>query len=307
MRDRGVPTFLRGSNRLIRVWSEPRQLLVGTVVTVALVFVTIALIDVVDLSGGGLIAVILGSVLVGYLVTLTGLASIVAFAAGWFLKILWRGSSGMLHVLPLLLVAVTFFFITAETWQSIGRLRGLPLVLTSLLLASVAVGFLIRRGTADVDELAAFDSADDVRQALPSALRPAGQCRYLLRPLTWVEKMNLLVISVLGKLFVAVAVGLSIWVFFVLFGVLTITHDTAAAWSAGEPTVWWQATLAGHQYVLTAEHARVAAFLGVFSGLYFIVTSASDRTLAASLSSEAEDHVRSCLAVRAVYLASRSG
>jgi len=80
-----------------------------------------------------------------------------------------------------------------------------------------------------------------------------------------------------------------------------VDADVAAAWVGRPPTVWWQGTLAHHTYTLTAEHIRVAVFLGVFSALYFIVAAASDRTLRATLTTDVDAHVRQCLAVRAVY------
>jgi len=303
----GVPTFIRGENRLIRVASKPWQVLLSAAVVLALVTIASALTDIGRIYGNGwlLAAVLLGSLVVGYVAVAIGLGPITVFTVRWFLQTLWRGGSGMLHVLPLLLVAVTFFFITAETWQSIGRLKGLPLVMSSLLLVGVAVAFLVRRGSTDMDELGRFEDGEAVLAALPVELRPHGSLRYVTPPLSWGERLNLIVISVLGKVFVAAVVGLAIFAFFVVFGLFTITAEVAGAWSAGEPDVWWQFTVAGHTYSLTAEHLRVSAFLGVFSALYFIVSSASDRDLAKSLSSEAEQHVRSCLAVRAVYRADR--
>ncbi|RIJ71139.1 hypothetical protein D1871_15570 [Nakamurella silvestris] len=307
MRLSGVPTFIRGENRLIRVASKPWQVLLSAAAVIAVVVVAAALADLgsILVNGWVLATVLVLSLVVGYVAIAVGLGPITVFTVRWFLQTLWRGGSGMLHVLPLLLVAVTFFFMTAETWQSIGRLKGLPLVLSSLLLVGVAVAFLVRRGSTDVEELGRFADTEAVREALPAELRPAGSLRYTTPALSWGERLNLTVISVLGKVFVAAVVGLAIFVFFVVFGLFTITAQVAGAWSAGEPDIWWQFTMAGHGYALTAEHLRVSAFLGVFSALYFIVSSASDRDLAKSLSSAAEDHVRSCLAVRAVYRGSR--
>jgi hypothetical protein len=46
---------------------------------------------------------------------------------------------------------------------------------------------------------------------------------------------------------------------------------------------------------------RVSAFLGVFTGFYFIVSSSSDPRLRADLAADHEEHVRACLAVRHAY------
>jgi hypothetical protein len=77
--------------------------------------------------------------------------------------------------------------------------------------------------------------------------------------------------------------------------------DPAQSWSTAKPDVWWQATIAGHHYVLTSAHARVSGFLGVFSAFYFVVSASTDTALRATLTEDARDHVQSCLAVRAVY------
>jgi hypothetical protein len=61
--------------------------------------------------------------------------------------------------------------------------------------------------------------------------------------------------------------------------------------------------VANHTYVLTAEHFRVASFLGVFAALYFIVSSSADKELASALSDDTAAHLHRALAVRALYRA----
>ena len=55
-------------------------------------------------------------------------------------------SNAMLAVVPLLLVALTLSFFSTEVWQTIGRLRGLPLVLTALLFVGLAAAFVSCKG-----------------------------------------------------------------------------------------------------------------------------------------------------------------
>ena len=71
--------------------------------------------------------------------TAVGIPELAVFTVGWFARTVWRTGSGLMHVLPLLLVAVTFFFLAGETWMSIGRLSGLPLILTMTLIGALAV------------------------------------------------------------------------------------------------------------------------------------------------------------------------
>jgi hypothetical protein len=60
-------------------------------------------------------------------------------------------------------------------------------------------------------------------------------------------------------------------------------------------------TIAGHHYVLSNEMLRVGAFLGAFTGFYFIVTSSTDEAMRADLTAGHERHLRTCLAVRRAY------
>jgi hypothetical protein len=131
--------------------------------------------------------------------------------------------------------------------------------------------------------------------------------RYRAVPLRIRERFNLLLVAVFGKLMVAFVVGAAITAFFVLFGVLAVDEPTVHSWIQAPPRILWQATMADHFYTLTAEHLRVAVFLGAFSALYFVVSSASDEHLSRSLDDATNRHLRTCLAVRAVVLADQKG
>ena len=293
LRSAGVPAFIRGHARPAAVLRRPWSLLSGVLV-VGLIAVGLTLTGLVQLPHGvGAITVaVLLALAIGYLLTALGVTSVIGFTLGWFLRTVWRAGSGMTHVLPLLLVALVFTFLGAETWQSIGRLKGLPLVLTSLLIGGVAVALLLRRRRSDDEDEEFFADAETVRCAVPEILRPATAPAYDAAPLALSERINLRMISVLGRVLVAAVVGLAIAAFFVIFGVLTVDLPVATSWIGAEPTIWWQGTLGNHTYTLTAEHIRVAVFLGVFSALYFIVSAASDRALRSTLSADADRHVR---------------
>jgi hypothetical protein len=140
--------------------------------------------------------------------------------------------------------------------------------------------------------------AGDVPAAAAVAAEPAA--------LRLTERINLRLIGALGRALVAVVVGLVVTAFFCVFGVLTVNDAVTASWSGGPPDVWWQFTVGEHRYTLTAEHVRVAMFLGVFSALYFVVSASTDRHLADALSADTRAHVQQCLAVRAVYRADRA-
>jgi hypothetical protein len=216
-----------------------------------------------------------------------------------------RGNS-MLHVVPLLLVALTLSFFSTEVGQTIGRLHGLPLVLTTLLFVALAAAFATRQARPDLDEIAQFADADEVRAALPPRLvngrladievdaTPAPRLRRR-------ERANLVAISVLSQVITATVIAFVVAAFFVVLGTLTVDRGAIVSWLGHGPRVVASLSLAGHEYVLSNELLRVSAFLGAFTGFYFIVTSSTDETMRADLASGHRQHLRACLAVRHVY------
>lgn len=304
LRNNGAPAMVRPEGRFGRPITVVATVLVVLAGLAAATFIA----DLEHLFGNpfALIAGLVVAGVVAYVVAALSLVRLAGFAFTWFLRTLVRGSSGLWHILPLLLVAVTFFFLAGETWQAIGRLRGLPLLLTFTLFISLGVVVLVRRARTDLDELGEFDAIDQVRGALPGDFDADRDFHYVNEPLRLVERTNLLLISVLGKAMVAVVVGLAVMLFFVLFGMLTIDADLAESWSGEPPRVYLQFTIGEHDYALTAPAVRVAGFLGTFSGLYFIVSASTDRELAQALSSGAVSHIRSAMAVRAVYRAAEN-
>lgn len=317
LRRSGVPAFVPGYARPAAVlrrwpWTLSVAALVAAVVLLAMIVAGYGS----QLGAGWLPpALVVGSLAVGVAATAVGLGEIALFAARWFLRIAWRSGAGMLRILPILLVALVFTFLSAETWQSIGRLTGTPLVLATTLLVLLALLPLVR--SADEDH-ARFADAGDVRAALPADLAGAlgtappdaaaagtsdGVAAPDMLPLGRVERLNLRLVGALGRALVAAVVGLAVTAFFCVFGVLTVSDAVTSTWSGAPADVWWQFTVGTHRYTLSAEHVRVAMFLGVFSALYFVVSASTDRHLAEALSADSRAHLRQCLAVRAVYQA----
>jgi hypothetical protein len=251
-------------------------------------------------------ALILGSLVIGLAAAAVGLPEIALFTVRWFARTAWRSGAGMLRILPILLVALVFTFLSTETWQSIGTLTGTPLVLSALLLLVLTAVPLLH---STEDDRTDFADGDAVRAALPAELvvaldrDPAPAITDPAPPLSWTERINLRLIGTLGRALVAAVVGTVVAAFFCVFGVLTVARSVASSWAGAPADVWWQFTVGTHQYALTAEHVRVAAFLGVFSALYLVVSASTDRQLAGALSADTRAHVQQCLAVRAAYRA----
>jgi hypothetical protein len=302
--DSGCPALVPGYASFRGVLRRTGALLTGVVTAGVLLVATLVLIQEEDATVPAVVwwAVPVVAVVLAVTATAFGVNRVLRFSMHWFFRSVVTGAGGVLHVLPLLLVAITFFFLNNATWQTAGELSGIPLVLTVLLLLALIVAFLMRRGRADLEDFAVFAGAEEVRQALPAALRPEAAVAYRVVPLRLRERLNLLLVAVFGKVMVAFVVGLAISAFFVVFGVLTVDEPTVRSWIGVQPRILWEVFVAGDRYTMTAEHVRVAVFLGAFSALYFVVSSASDEHLARSLDTATNRHLRTCLAVRAVVL-----
>jgi hypothetical protein len=98
-----------------------------------------------------------------------------------------------------------------------------------------------------------------------------------------------------------------IGVFFVGFGLLTMSPSTAAAWVGGDVHLIAERQLWGRPVALTTELLQVAGFLTAFSGFYFTVYVLTDGTYRKEFLDHVLAELRQAFAVRAVYLAARAG
>lgn len=247
-----------------------------------------------------------------YLATSYALLPITRWAAGR----LWRQLGDVLgllvRALPLLLLFVTFLFLTAEVWQVAASLDGPFLGVTMALFVVVGIVFVVARIPLEVGALARFESWADVDALVgdtpAAALRPppdsSPETTRRLGRRQW-GNVGLVVLFTQGLqiAFVSVMIG----AFFVGFGLLTVTPETAALW-VGDPVdllVEWE--LWGRPVVLTSELLQVAGFLTAFSGFYFTVYVLTDATYRREFLDEVLVELRQAFAVRAVYLAARAG
>lgn len=235
---------------------------------------------------------------------LTGWLAIVGFALRWFVNALVRSRSGLLGVLPLLLVGVVLSFFSTETWQTIGSLHGLPIVIVIAMFVLLGAAFVSRQARPDLRALAEFADADAVHAALPEPIHVRGALAdeyWQSPPLRRAERANLLLVSVLAQVLAATVIGAAVALFFILLGLLSVSVSVTQTWIGHHPGVLTRFNLAGHEYALTNELLRVSAFLGTFAGFYFIVSSTTDQRMRQNVSSDHDHHLRAMLAVRSVY------
>jgi hypothetical protein len=277
----------------------------------------VLLVPALDLLAGGQRLTAINTLLVNlallgliYLGTSYALLPITRWAAGR----LWRQLADVLgllvRALPLLLLFVTFLFLTTEVWEVASALDGPFLAVTMGLFVAVGVVFVVARIPLEVGALARFETWADVALLVhdtpaaqlrpPADASPAGTPRLGRRQ--W-GNVGLVVLFTQGLqiIFVSVMIGL----FFVGFGILTVTPELTATWAGSDAHLLLDGTLWGRPVAITTELLQVAGFLTAFSGFYFTVYVLTDATYRKEFLDEVLVELRQAFAVRAVYLASR--
>lgn len=228
-------------------------------------------------------------------------SAFLGFGVRFGMRVVWRGRNGMVHVLPLLLVAVTLSFFTGELWQSVGQIMGFRLVVALAVVGVLGILALLRRAKGELATHLAVIESDDEPDPIPAGF---GCCDNLPRykpPLRKRERFNLMLLSVAGQAMVAISVGLVVMGFFLLFSFIVVEPSSVTAWGGKPARAYLTMHLGGDVFVLTSQATRVAGFLGMFSAVYFVVTANSDSDLNEALATGTGAHIREVLAVRALY------
>ena len=224
-----------------------------------------------------------------------------------------RRSSGQLSglgplvakALPLLLLFNTFLFINAEVWELAGTLDGAAYVVVVLTFFLLGAGFVLSRVPGYIRAENHFDSWDEVgtrvvdTPASPIALPAAGSPDDPLRPR---QRFNIGLIVMFGQAIQITLVVVALTAFFVFFGFMSITAETAMGWTGlDELPVVFDATFGGRRLVLSEPLIRVSGFLGAFAGMYFTVVLSTDETYRTEFGNDVGPEIHQILAVRSAY------
>lgn len=221
--------------------------------------------------------VLLGGI---YLVTSYALVPLTRWALTRMQRQLAAVVGLLARALPLVLLFVTFLFLTAEVWEVAADLDGLALGLVIGLFFVAGTAFLVGRIPREI-----------------AALEPTP-------PLRRRERGNLALLLLFTQGVQVIIVSATIGLFFVAFGVLTVSEHTASTWSAiTDIDVLARFTLGSRELVLTAELLRVCGFLAAFTGFYFTVYLLTDQTYRREFFEEVVVEIQEVLAVRSRYLA----
>jgi hypothetical protein len=229
----------------------------------------------------------------------------------WAFERLWLQVTHVVELLartlPVLLILVVFLLFAAEMWEAAHAMSWLELGLVLLLLLVVAALLVVisfRRellrieGRVDVDGVladAAGTPAGALTTATHSDLLPAPR-------LPWLQRSNVTLLVAVPQLLQAIAVGVVVMGFLVLFALIAIPASVQEGWIGGPPRDVVAFVLLDELRTLSEEMVIVSAVLGGIVGLYFSGLAITD----ASYRSEGWDRevagVREILAVRVLYL-----
>lgn len=214
----------------------------------------------------------------------------------------------LVRTLPLLLLFVTFLFVNAEVWQVGANLDTQSLWTIVGLFVGLGTLFIGTRLPRELALLSSFESWDEIERLAggtpAEGSRPHG-AHGAGAPLTRRQWINVGLVALFSQGVQIIFVSVLIGVFFVAFGLITVTPEVIEAWSGIRPHVIATLSTGSRPLVLSRELVQVAIFLASFSGLYFTVSAITDETYRKEFYEDIVGAIRKAFAVREVYLASR--
>lgn len=235
-----------------------------------------------------------------------GVVSLFLFLGREVVAAIMSASGSLSRSLPILLGVVTFFFFTGEMWQAVATLTLWPFLGLMALFVALSLSFLSTRSSSRVPELARFDAADELTEALRGTpLEGHGHlvAAPVRTPLGLQQRLSLRLIATLSRLVVTTIVGGSVFLFFVLLGVLTVNASLVEVWTGAPATALLEVASSVRTYDITWEMLRVSGFLAVFSAFYFAVVSATDPAMRQGVRDTVDETIRQACACRLVVLA----
>ncbi len=304
----GLPYFVPSERAAAREALQPRKILpLVLVVGLAAAAVAVALAWVSsDFSFAPAMLTLIGVVAAAfYAITALRARPILTWAAAHTFNSLRQLLPMVTRALPLLLIFVTFLFISTEVWQVASHLDGGVLWLTVLMFAALAVVFLLVRLPEELDR--ADYEVDEARLRAACRRTPLadevdrlvgeeGELRLVDSHVSGYERSNLVLVLLVAQGVQVVLLAAAVFVFFLVFGAIAMNDTVIQSW-VGEPTHHLPG-LAN----LSVELVQVAVFLAAFSGLYFTVVVVTDETYRDQFFTGVMGELDRAVCVRAAYL-----
>jgi hypothetical protein len=191
------------------------------------------------------------------------------------------------RAVPLLLIVVLLLVLTQETWLTLAELPVAFVILVSGLFAVTTAMFLTARLPGEVRELERELGTD-------------------APPLRRRQRLNVGVVLFVSQVEQVAVVSLGVFVFFVLFGVLTLPEATQMIFLNGHDVeVILRFTLFDRELVVTRELLRVSIGLAAFSGLYYAIAVLNDPAYRKEFLDDLTREMRDTFRLRGEYLARR--
>ena len=250
---------------------------------------------------------------VTYVVVGFGLIPMIGWAVGKLIEHLIVLVRLMARTLPVLLVLTVFMFINAEIWQVAYTVDPPAFLVVSLLLALIGFTFLWFSTTQMLDRVRSLDDwaqvealasdalgADaDLLDELDTSPAPPGA---VLDTLRRGAVLNLRILLMTGVATQVVLVGLLVFGFYVLIGLVLISPDVLSQWTAADDLhLIGERTVGPIDLALTREHIRVSGLIGALAGLNIAVSALSDESYRQAFTADLVVEIEENLAVRAIY------
>jgi hypothetical protein len=207
------------------------------------------------------------------------------------------------RAMPALLFVTFFLFFTGELWQLMNHLAWGRLGLVLVLFAAVTLLATSTRLRGEIDRVEQDLSPERLVAACsgtPLAVLDRAATPPSPPPLTARQETNVLLVLATRQLIQAAVVGLGLFAFFVILGLIVVDDTTAAAWIGGPPqrSAWVP--------FMPVALFRVAALLAGFGSMYFAITTMTQEGYRHEFFEPVIEDVERALAVRAVYLGLRA-
>jgi hypothetical protein len=222
-----------------------------------------------------------------WLVVGFGLFPILRWTGARFVQQLAASGALLVRALPLLLFFSLVTLFTNEYWQLFGEAADVTFYAGAGLFAALAALFLLVR--------------------VPGSVREIERSSALARPLRRRQRVNVGLINFVAQALQVAAVGMAIWLFFMLFGALLVSPSIRESWIGSTGTPLFTVPFFGEQLDVTQELVRTAAGVASFSALYYCVASAVDSTYRDEFVERLTTELRGTFEERAEYLALLDG
>ncbi|SMC88773.1 hypothetical protein SAMN05660733_02357 [Lentzea albidocapillata] len=200
------------------------------------------------------------------------------------------------RALPPMLFVTLFLFFTGELWQAMNQLLWPRVSLVVLLFASITVLAAAARLRDEIGRVEQDLRPEVLKLACKGTPLSAVDIAEPLPPkrLNGRQSRNLLVMLAIRQLVQAAVIGLALFAFFVVLGLIVVTPAIAELWIGQRPKMSWPG--------VPSAMLRNATLFAAFGSMYFSVTSMSDAEHRRQFFAPVIEKVERTLEVRAVYL-----